>query len=76
MSLDAQNLLIQDWMTTTAAVHDSTVAKVQIDSGQGYKYFLADSAYDSQRDMSRILCLEMEISNVKHLGNFILRSSN
>lgn len=28
------------------------------------------------RDMSRILCLEMEISNIKHLGNFILRSSN
>ena len=49
MSLDAQNLLIQDWMTTTAAVHDSTVAKAQIDSGQGYKYFLADSAYDSQQ---------------------------
>ncbi|MDI3523520.1 transposase [Kosmotoga sp.] len=49
MSLDAQNLLIQDWMTTTAAVHDSTMAKVQIDSGQGYKYFLADSAYDSQQ---------------------------
>ena len=47
MSLDAQNLLIQDWMTTTAAVHDSTVAKAQIDSGQGYEYFLADSAYDS-----------------------------
>ena len=49
MSLDARNLLIQDWMTTTAAVHDSTVAKAQIDSGQGYKYFLADSAYDSQQ---------------------------
>ena len=34
MSLDVKNLLIQDWMTTTAAVHDSTVAKAQIDSGQ------------------------------------------
>ena len=36
-------------MTTTAAVHDSTVAKAQTDSGQGYEYFLADSAYDSQQ---------------------------
>jgi len=39
--INEQNLLIQDWMTTTVAVHDSTVAKAQIDSGQGYKYFLA-----------------------------------
>ena len=49
ISLDAQNLLIQNWMVTTAAVHDSTVAKKQIDSGEGYRYFLADSAYDSQQ---------------------------
>ena len=41
--INEQNLLIQDWMTTTVAVHDSTVAKAQIDSGQGYKYFLADN---------------------------------
>ena len=49
MSLDVKNLLIQDWMTTTVAVCNSTVAKAQIDSGQGYEYFLADSAYDSQQ---------------------------
>jgi len=33
-------------MVTTAFVHDSTVAKTQIDS---IRYFLADSAYDSQQ---------------------------
>jgi len=49
VSLDAQNLLIQDWMITSAAVHDSAMAKIQIDSGKGYRYFLADSAYDSQQ---------------------------
>ena len=49
ISLKAQNLLIQDWMAKTAFIHDSTMAKAQIDSGQGYKYFLADSAYDSQQ---------------------------
>ena len=36
-------------MPTTVAVCNSTVAKAQIDSGQGYEYFLADSAYDSQQ---------------------------
>ena len=48
MSLDTQSLLIQNWMVTTAIVYDSTVARAQIDFGQGYKYFLADSTYDSQ----------------------------
>ena len=48
MSLDTQSLLIQNWMVTTAIVYDSTVARAQIGFGQGYKYFLADSTYDSQ----------------------------
>jgi len=36
-------------MVTTAAVQDSTTAKTQIDSGQRYRYFLADSVYDLQQ---------------------------
>jgi hypothetical protein len=49
MTLDAHNLLIQDWIINSAAVHDSAMAKSQIDSTRRYRYFLAGSVYDSQQ---------------------------
>ena len=40
ISLDAQNLLIQDWIAKTAFVNDSTVAKAQMDSIRDIGIFL------------------------------------
>lgn len=47
LTLDVKNRLILNWIVTTASIHDSALAKIQIDRISGYKYFLADSSYDS-----------------------------
>ena len=49
ISLDLGNKLIIDWIITGGSTHDSKVAPKMADTCKGFKYILADSAYDSNQ---------------------------
>ncbi len=47
MTLDADSLLIMDWLITKGNIHDSRVSRDMVDSVRNFSYILADSAYDT-----------------------------